>query len=193
MIGIAITPEILSDERKEASAVSILLAAGWDRVHLRHPLASRREMQRLIEAIPQEFHGRLSLHGHFDLTNYFNLGGLHLNSRCPSAPALYRGLLSRSCHSVKELLACGGLAYATLSPIFDSISKRGYLSRFPERTFRLPEGVTVPVVALGGVTPERIADVRRCGFSGFAMLGAVPWDAGAGELKRFADHVAGLK
>lgn len=192
MIRIAITPEALSGERHEALVIRSLLDAGWDRVHLRHPAALRIDMQRLIEAIPQSCHSRLVLHGHFDLCNDFNLGGLHLNSRCPVPPALYKGPLSRSCHSIDELRHTEGLAYATLSPIFDSISKRGYLSRYTKKDLTVLTDISTPVIALGGVTAGHIAELRHYNFSGFAMLGAIPWDASPETVKQFAEKIMKL-
>lgn len=179
MFKIAITPEEI-DERNEALAVTLLLDNGWDRVHLRHPRASRRDMINLLENIPQKYHNRLVLHGHFDLTNEFNLGGLHLNHRCPEPPALYNGALSKSCHSlseVREAADAGRYAYVTLSPVFDSISKAGYKSRFDREELKgLGDITTLPVIALGGVDFTRLGEINSYGFSGFAMLGALPWD-----------------
>lgn len=193
MIRIAITPEHLDDESREALTARVLLESGWDRVHLRHPGASRTDIRRLIEAIPQELHDRLVLHGHFDLCNEFNLGGLHLNHRCPAPPALYRGPLSRSCHSVEELRQCTKLAYATLSPIFDSISKQGYGSRFSDAALAELSGITTPVIALGGVTPEQIPVLRSYNFKGFAMLGAIPWNKPADHVRQFAEKIMKLQ
>lgn len=186
MLKIAITPPELTDERKEADKIrAIIDDGGWDKVHLRHPQASRREMSRLIEAIPLEMHRRLVVHGHFDLINDFNLGGLHLNRRCPQPPALYNGSLSRSCHTLDEVLTATNLAYVTLSPIFDSISKSGYNAAFTDGQLSQLADATVPVIALGGVTPERIDHLRRHKFSGFAMLGSLPWAAEVSDMIRF--------
>lgn len=192
MTAIAITPERLENERHEAAAACALLDAGWHRIHLRHPGASRTDVRKLIEAIPQAFHSCLVLHGHFDLCNDFNLGGLHLNHRCPDAPALYRGALSRSCHSIDELRKCTGLAYATLSPIFDSISKQGYHSAFTGETLSALDDIPTPVIALGGVTPERIPYLKRYNFNGFAMLGAIPWNSPATTVRQFAEQTIKL-
>jgi len=178
MIRIAITPEVI-DEQNEAHTVVTILDNGWDRVHLRHPSASRRDMINLLEKIPQKYHGQLVLHGHFDLSNEFNLGGLHLNHRCPEPPRLYTGALSKSCHSIEEVResAGQGFAYVTLSPIFDSISKTGYKSNFSPKKLEELEGITdVPVIALGGINFNRLNEIRRYKFSGYAMLGALPWD-----------------
>lgn len=171
---IAVTPE--EPVENEGRKITALLRDGWYRVHLRHPNASRREVRAIIESIPQELHRRIVLHGHFDLTAEFNLGGLHLNHRCPVAPSFYNGPLSRSCHSVNEVMQSDGMVYVTLSPVFDSISKQGYKSTFtPEELRRLDE-TPVPVIALGGVSDERIPQLQEYNFKGYAMLGAIDWN-----------------
>ncbi len=67
----------------------------------------------------------------------------------------------------------------TLSPVFDSISKRGYASAFalPQLEMARAEGIIDDkVIALGGVTADRLPAVRRMGFGGAALLGAI-WSA----------------
>lgn len=191
MKRIAITPEIL-DGRTEPLLIRTILESGWDRVHLRHPAASRNEIQRVIEAIPQELHGRIVLHGHFDLVNYFNLGGLHLNHRCQTAPANYHGALSKSCHSIDEVNRSADYNYVMLSPIFDSISKLGYRSAFTSKELSALPRASVPVIALGGIDPSRIASVREFGFDGFAMLGALPWEGTPMDMAHFASEIMKL-
>lgn len=170
MIRIAITPE--EEIADEAKVITKLLDSGdFDIVHLRHPGASLRDIKRIIENIPPRLHSRLRLHGHFELIYEFNLGGLHLNSRCPVPPANYSGPVSRSCHSIEELNRYPECDYLTLSPIFDSISKPGYRSAFtPEELRTIPPG---RVIALGGITPERIAELAGYPFAGYAMLGHI--------------------
>ncbi len=187
MIKIAITPENIVDFRQEAVLVRTILDAGWTRVHLRHPETSTNDMKRLVEAIPQEYHTRLVLHGHFHLCNHFNFGGLHLNHHCPSAPFNYNGQLSRSCHSVEETGDAKGFEYVTLSPIFDSISKCGYTSRFTPDLLLSLSTIQTPVIALGGVTPERINEIKHYNFSGFAMLGALPWKGTVEDMRSFIE------
>lgn len=146
-----------------------------DLIHLRKPEWSKDELASLIEQIPTELHSRLKLHDHFSLLNRFDLGGVHLNSRNPVPPANARSV-SRSLHSVQELAETCGTCYdyVTLSPIFDSISKSGYESKFPaDLSLLSPLLRGKNVVALGGVTPERFAELEKAGFYGAAMLGAL--------------------
>lgn len=181
MIRIAITPPDIID-RVEARNIATILDAGWDRVHLRHSGASTADVRRILDDVPLRLHNRIVLHGHFDLVNDYNLGGLHLNHRCPVPPALYRGALSMSCHSVDEALSMAAkMTYVTLSPIFDSVSKAGYTAAFsPEELARVAQ--VDNIIALGGVTPARTKEVAGMGFAGYAVLGSIPWGASQEEL-----------
>lgn len=183
---IAITPE--QPVADEGCKIEALLRAGWYRVHLRHPDASRVEMRDIIESVSQRYHDRLVLHGHFDLTCDFNLGGLHLNHRCPTAPALYSGPLSRSCHSIDEIAGADSMSYVTLSPIFDSISKSGYQAAFTPDTLRSLDKCDIPVIVLGGISPEHFSRLDCYRFSGYAMLGAIPWIGTCEQVADFASH-----
>ena len=124
-------------------------------------------MRRLIEAIPPQMHTRLVIHDHFDLISRYRLGGLHLNRRCPVAPHGYSGGLSRSCHSIDEVMAGGTMDYVTLSPVFDSISKSGYMAAYSHEELLRLSGAPTKVIALGGVNPERIDFLKRYNFTGF--------------------------
>ena len=114
----------------EAGEIRRLLDGGWWRVHIRKPGSDPESVVRLLREIPRGYYPRLSLHDHFPLAGEFGLGGVHLNSRNPRAPRGWNGLVSRSCHTLEEIQQGDEYDYQFLSPVFDSISKPGYLSRF---------------------------------------------------------------
>lgn len=159
----------------EAEQVVRLLDSGIDIMHIRKPGAELPRLRELIGSIPERYHPRLRIHDYFDLTHEFRLAGVHLNSRNPLPPRDCASV-TRSCHSLQELdvpLPGGGMPeYQTLSPIFDSISKPGYSSRFDIDGLR-PYILGKNVVALGGVTPDRFGLLRDAGFLGAAMLGCL--------------------
>lgn len=134
----------------EAEAVTALLEAGAWRVHVRKPAAGSDSIVRLLEAVPKCCRDRLSLHDHHELATRFGVGGVHLNSRNPSVPAGFGGLVSRSCHSMEELSEYGSVCdYMFLSPIFDSISKSGYTSRFSLEEIRRRIAADVGAAGVG--------------------------------------------
>ena len=113
----------------EASFIVRLLDESFDRVHIRKPDADALAVAKLIEGVPEAYRCRLVLHDHHALAERYGLGGIHLNYRNPVAPAGFQGSVSRSCHSLDEVRAWKPrCAYVFLSPIYDSISKQGYLS-----------------------------------------------------------------
>ena len=159
----------------EAEQIVQLLHSSIDLVHIRKPKATRAELEKLIKEIPSEYYDRLVLHDHHDLAMRYHLHGIHLNSRNPQPPQEWEGSVSRSCHTLKEVKEwkekCN---YVSLSPIFDSISKQGYRAAFSDEALLMAKEVGIidrKVLALGGVTFNRIDDVIRMGFGGGMILG----------------------
>jgi thiamine-phosphate pyrophosphorylase len=116
------------------------------------------------------------VHDHHKLAPAYGLRGIHLNSRHPEPPADWTGALSISCHSLAELAERKRqpFAYLSLSPIFDSISKQGYRAAFTaeELAQAREEGIIDRrVMALGGVTFNRLNLVQQMGFGGAMILG----------------------
>ena len=164
---IAITPEkALPDE---AERIKYLLDAGFDYVHLRKPQMSEPDMREYVQSLPGEYRSKLKMHYFLPLAEEFRLGGVHLNGRCQLPPAGYIGQLSRSCHTLTEVSESKGLDYVFLSPIFNSISKQGYLSNFSKT--QLKGNTDKKVIALGGITSDKIQWLADVGFGGCAMLG----------------------
>lgn len=159
----------------EASFIVRLLDESFDRVHIRKPDADARAVVQLIEGVPEAYRSRLVLHDHHALADRYGLGGIHLNHRHPVPPSDFHGTVSRSCHSLDEVKAWKShCAYVFLSPIYDSISKQGYRSAFSKQVLlkASAEGIIdQQVVALGGVSYQRLAEVEQLGFGGYAMLG----------------------
>ncbi|MCS7251663.1 MAG: thiamine phosphate synthase [Thermoflexus sp.] len=81
-----------------------------------------------------------------------------------------------SAHNLEEALrgAEEEADYITLSPIFPSISKPGYGPTLGLDTLReVARAVPIPVIALGGITPENARACREAGAAGIAVLGSV--------------------
>ena len=167
-------PDFFEGEAERITA--ILQREDVDIVHVRKPDSSVGMTAALIEALPREFHGRLVLHDHHELAVQYGLRGIHLNKRNPSRPHDWKGTVSISCHSIDELAACKRepYDYFSLSPIFDSISKRGYRAAFSTQELEEARRMGIidqRVMALGGVTFSRINEVMQMGFGGAMILG----------------------
>ncbi|MDR3188439.1 MAG: thiamine phosphate synthase [Prevotellaceae bacterium] len=170
---IAITSEALFEG--EAFALNKLFERGMSALHLRKPRASEEELRRLLGQVSAEFHDRIVLHDGFALAAAFRVRGVHLSMRNPHRPPAV-AVVSRSCHSLREVEQSGDFAYVFLSPIFNSISKAGYARAFTDEELRAAKARGVigqRVAALGGVSAATIPLAAAYGFGGVAVLGAL--------------------
>lgn len=140
------------------------------RVHIRKPGHSADDVRQLIEALPRSWRYKISIHDHPDLAKDYGLGGVHLNGRSVTVPHEWRGLVSRSLHTLDEI-GKTEYDYAFLSPVFPSISKPGYSPTLSPDEIKA--AVNDKIFALGGVTEKRLDEVEKMGFGGAVFLGSV--------------------
>ena len=159
---------LISDEaffEREAEIVVTMFENGLSRFHLRKPGASAEAMSTFLDQLPEKVCDQIAVHGHEELVEPFKLSHNH-------AP---HGR-SRSCHSLEELDELGPeVEYVFLSPIFNSISKQDYPAAFDYE--KLKEALNIErssqVLALGGISLDKLATCKELGFDGVALLGSV--------------------
>ena len=157
--------------------IESIIDAGADMVHVRKPLAPIEQTERLLQEISPQYHNRLVLHDAHTLAQHYKVGGLHLNRRNPATPSGWSGMVSRSCHSIEEILQYKNECnYLFLSPIFDSISKQNHKASFTSQELLQAQSngiIDNNTIALGGITNEKIGEVMNYGFGGIALLGHI--------------------
>lgn len=175
MLLVAITLPNAIDE--EVAIIRRLLAGSVDIVHLRKPDATVDYCRTLLRELTPAERAKIVIHDYYTLYEEFALRGVHINRNIAHLPDGYRGTHTRSCHSLEEVVRYKAECdYLFLSPIFDSISKEGYHSAFSDEVLRraAAEGIIDDrVVALGGVTLDKLSYLERVGFGGAAMSGAI--------------------
>jgi thiamine-phosphate pyrophosphorylase len=133
----------------EASIINNEMSSGnWDLFHLRKPNWKKEEVEGLFSELTVEVQTKTVVH---------KTGKL-------------------SCHSFDDVESIeGNEEYCFLSPIFDSISKEGYKTKFDKQELKefLKKDRKTKVIALGGLTEENYLEVVELGFDGGAFLGSV--------------------
>lgn len=169
----------------EHEIVEAMFRFGLRRLHLRKPDWTEAQIDDWLEALDPAWLHRIILHDYHHLASYYyQVGGVHLNSRNPELLPELRSMqekgqisVSRSCHSLAELKEAKQVCdYVTLSPIYDSISKEGYASHFSTEELRAAaeQGlIDNQVYALGGIQKACIDELRTLQFGGIAVLGSV--------------------
>jgi len=183
MIIVITSPRFFPDE---TTLCNLLFEKGLQRLHLRKPGSSEKEYIRFLNLIRPEYYSKIVVHEHYHLVNRYKLHGIHLKSNMAQQAELYSDIpsVSISCHNLDEIKKLPFRpAYCFLSPLFNSISKPGYSgnSTIPDLK---TEASLPPVIALGGITPSRIALCRQKGFQGVASLGYI-WKNPQEAVQRF--------
>lgn len=171
-------PEAVKNEHE---ILLSLFSLGLRYFHLRKPNSDADTIRSYIAKIPDKYHDRIIVHSHYGLAQQFNLQGIHLPERVRlESENVYKSYpkhLSTSFHQLEDVLTVFPYTYVFLSPVFDSVSKKGYSSEINinevDETLRLSRQT---VIALGGITPDKINRLKTAGFAGAAVLGAI-WDS----------------
>lgn len=177
---------VMSSDNKvtnETKIVTQLFENGLTHFHLRKPGWTELEMEDFLNNIPVAFHNRIVIHSEFHLTEKFKLKGIHLNEENRKNITAFENkkIISTSFHSLEDIENNKyPYEYVFLSPVFDSISKPGYTSKFDLETvkehfkkWKLEKRIMPEVIALGGVEANNILAVKQLGFAGAAVLGVV--------------------
>jgi thiamine-phosphate pyrophosphorylase len=104
--------------------------------------------------------------------------------------------IGASVHSREEAIAAAeaGADWVVFGPIYDTPSKRHY---GPPQGLgaleRVASALDIPLIAIGGITPERVRDVRRSGATGVAAISAIlAASSPADATRRFLDALAAI-
>jgi thiamine-phosphate pyrophosphorylase len=102
--------------------------------------------------------------------------------------------IGASVHALQEAIDAEsqGADWVVFGPVYDTPSKRAYgPAQGLERLEAVARAVGVPVIAIGGITPERVAEVRAAGAAGVAVISAIlEADSPRDATLRFLDQLA---
>ncbi len=155
--------------------------AGVDLVHIREKDLAPRDLVPLVSAALEAARGtaaKIVVNDRVDVALALGAHGAHLGTRSIPAAAVRRCvpgdfLLGVSCHSQEDAREAesAGANYIVLGPVFPTPSKSQYgpplgLDRFAEITRQ----VKVPVLALGGISKERVKACLEAGACGIAGI-----------------------
>jgi len=181
-------PFLLITDRRQARGNIIdiaakALAAGCRWISLREKDLSAAEQAALLAEFLQRakpYDARITLHGDPAIARQARAHGVHLSAGGDAAHARRLlgddALVGLSIHDAGEASNVDPTCvdYVIAGPVFETASKPGYGPTLgPEGLALIARASPVPVIAIGGVTPETVPDCLAAGASGIAVMGAV--------------------
>ena len=156
---------------------------GVDAIHLREPDLDVEDLRPFARELRERLHGtgaRLLINRHIELACEIG-AGVHLAEeqfeRISEARAALSdaALVGISIHDVETALRAqdAGVDYVIAGHVFETGSKPGQAGRGLDFVTGVAAAISIPVIAIGGITPENTADVRRAGAHGVAVLSGI--------------------
>ncbi|WP_284724160.1 thiamine phosphate synthase [Laceyella tengchongensis] len=149
-----------------------------DWFHLRYKQLSDDELMQRAKAllsagIPAK---SLIVNSSVTVAEALGLGGIHLPERMPFPPAMSPAIrVGKSVHSLAaaERAADEGADYLMVGHIFPSASKPGLPPLGSGQLRVWVEQVKIPMIAVGGIGTGNVAEIKRAGCHGIAVISAV--------------------
>jgi thiamine-phosphate pyrophosphorylase len=174
-------PTVLTNE---AAHINELFKQGMELFHLRKPGYTEDQLEKLLIQITPGYYHNLVLHDHHHLAQKYNIKRIHFSEQ--KRKDIKENdleewkkkdfILSTSIHALDEHSDLSEkFSYTFYGPVFESISKPGYKPPGDKFPILKVENRKVKIIAIGGVTPDKMMLLNDLGFDGVALLGAV-WD-----------------
>ena len=168
--------------RSIEQVASLAVDGGATCVQLREKDLSGGDLYDLAVTVHAVLRGRalLLVNDRVDVAIAAGADGVHLPEHTLPLQKLrdYVGdacIVGRSVHSVEAAVRAEqeGADYVLAGAVYESPSHPGQPPAGPALVRAVAEAVRVPVLAVGGITPERVAEVIAAGADGVAVIGAI--------------------
>jgi thiamine-phosphate pyrophosphorylase len=165
-----------------AEAVARAVAGGVNVVQLREKDLAAAQLVPLADRLRAITQGKalLIVNERLDVALLCAADGVHLPEKGPSVAATRRlagdrFIIGRSVHSVEEAVKAQeeGADYVQVGAIFPTRSHPGLSPAGPALLKSVVARVTIPIVAVGGITAENVGQVMQAGARGVAVISAI--------------------
>lgn len=166
------------------SAIDAALRGGVKAVQLREKDLTYTELLPLAQSLrhlTEQYGAKLFINERIDIATAVDADGVHLTETSISVNEArqqlgHNKLIAASTHSLDGALRAEehGADFITFSPIFFTPSKAAYgQPQGLEKLREVCKQTTIPVFALGGITPQRVCQTRQAGAAGVALISAI--------------------
>lgn len=186
-------PDAIANENE---IVNQLFDEGLEIFHLRKPTYEKKDIIDFLSKIKSKYHSKITLHQHHTLTEQFEINRIHYTEkdRLKANTIELKKLkdknftISTSIHFLNDHESLSeSFSYTFFGPLFESISKQGYKPKSNQIVqLSKNENRPIKIIAIGGITSNKIERAKQFNFDGVALLGTI-WNKPENAIKNFRE------
>ena len=179
------------DIENEIGLIELMFRKGMYKFHLRKPNYTTKDYETFLDRLHPKFRKHIIIHSRHNMAFRYKLKGINLgrNHKRTKLKTFWKVFKMKLIN--KKLIVTSEFDsltqfnasrypydYVMLSPVYDSISKKGKRSKFNhsrlKKAFKTKKNYEV--YAGGGITASRIPHCQELGFDGVAVMGSI-WES----------------
>lgn len=180
--GLCVITDGKAGGRTDEEIVKTALEAGARWIQYREKEKTRREIYRealRLRDATRQFGALFSVNDHADIALAVDADGVHLGQDdlpLREARKLMGGkIIGISAHSLREAMDAAecGADYIGFGPVFPTVTKDAGIPKGVEMLREIKRQVSIPVVAIGGISVENLPEVLAAGADAVAAASAI--------------------
>ncbi|WP_010198532.1 thiazole tautomerase TenI [Bacillus sp. m3-13] len=175
---------LITDGKKTQEELVAILSKVQESVDFIHVREKHRSAQEVFELVHELIRsgvrpGKIIINDRVDVAHVLYVGGVQLAYHSLGVSEIRRNFpdlrVGKSVHSYEEALQAemDGADFILFGHIYSTSSKEGLVPKGLLELKRLTTSLKIPVIAIGGITPDKIKELRAFGAGGIAVMSGI--------------------
>lgn len=182
---------------EELTNVAMQMESEIDYLHIREREKSTKELYEGVEGLLKRGFpaSKLVLNDRIDIAILLNIPRVQLGYRSVDVKSVKEKFsylhVGYSVHSLEEAIVAfkNGADSLVYGHVFPTSCKKGVPARGLEEISDMARRLTIPITAIGGITPENTTEVLKSGVSGIAVMSGIVSDRNPYEKARLYKEI----
>ncbi|KMJ57962.1 transcriptional regulator [Bacillus sp. LL01] len=175
---------LITDGKKTKEELVAILTEVHDSVDFIHVREKHRSANEIFELVDELIRlgvrpGKIIINDRVDVAHVLNVGGVQLAYHSLGVSEIRRSFpelrIGKSVHSYEEAIQAemDGADFIMYGHIYTTSSKDGLLPKGLMELRRLTRSLKIPVIAIGGIAPDKLQELRATGAGGIAVMSGI--------------------
>jgi thiazole tautomerase (transcriptional regulator TenI) len=175
---------LITDGKKTKEELVAILSevhGSVDFIHIREKHRSANEVYELVDELIRSGvrPGKIIINDRVDVAHVLNVGGVQLAYHSLEVFEIRRNFpelrVGKSVHSYEEAIQAemDGADFILYGHIYSTSSKEGLIPKGLMEFRRLTRSLKIPVIGIGGITPDKLQELRASGAGGIAVMSGI--------------------